>query len=785
MTEIPRDNMEAIYAYLMLEGFKGKELQQNGLVLAEIDALLFNNGYTTLFNDDSLFSKTALQNLYTSGKRTALGGRFGGRAATYPYGYRLVRQGSSEDNDGFKQPTRNLKLADYNRKSEQVDANVLNLARTGELTSEFQQTLTDGADLSMNTGGSTTTTTTEIPEVAEITEDIDSLEMVPIEMDVVEIDDSVKIRGPARGANFFDLSTNITPPTEDEQIAISLKAWKENQNPDKMWPYEGYINFTLRPSEFDERMQPTNTVVVSETSEQGGAQSVDDFMGMDDFMDDSPEEVAVVNATANQPFFLTPEIQFGFKMGEAAYFQVVGGAAAETYAGQMFPITLVNTDAPAVVTKVEVAWNEPSGDFKSTDTISNFKIELTQEGKVVELTMNELGYLVQNGSPSGVIYNQSQEDGDYNTYGGMMEKVESNEVVIYSHGGIGFSGLPNSSEGEPIDTMVWGNLSSSTAGFQGSVKVNAATDVPAVIRTQMSRFYGNSTVSDPRLNWKSWGDDPESILTPIMGGDNVIFNFDPRPQEITADVKTYVEFHPEYLAPKLLNLTLLRDANGAVPAETESTGVISPEIIYDDDGDIDDAVWSQVLNFEVTGGDSSEYFGSSQKKTYVLPGDEQHLIFKDVDGNEVNVGKGQINYITYDKPSSIMVDGTLVARGVRLYCEGDKVIDIPTTQDTGDFWLQDPNGKSVGGTIKGGELSPPAPEIAILNETATEVWNDRRKARRREKQSERFTNRDETGAVVTRSIAFKSSPTTKEYFVLAETSEGFKIMKIDLDIRRD
>lgn len=239
MTEIPRDNMEAIYAYLMLEGFKGKELQQNGLVLAEIDALLSNNGYTTLFNDDSMFSKTALQNLYTSGKRTALGGRFGGRAATYPYGYRLVRQGSSEDNDGFKQPTRNLKLADYNRKSEQVDANVLNLARTGELTSEFQQTLTDGADLSMNTGGSTTTTTTEIPEVAEITEDIDSQE--PTEMDVVEIDDSVKIRGPARGANFFDLSTNITPPTEDEQIAISLKAWKENQNPDKMWPYEDIL----------------------------------------------------------------------------------------------------------------------------------------------------------------------------------------------------------------------------------------------------------------------------------------------------------------------------------------------------------------------------------------------------------------------------------------------------------------------------------------------------------------------------------------------------------------
>ncbi len=783
MTEIPRDNMEAIYAYLMLEGFKGKELQQNGLVLAEIDALLTNNGYTSLFNDDTMFSKTALQNLYTSGKRTALGGRFGGRAATYPYGYRLVRVGSSEDNDGFKQPTRNLKLADYNRKSEQVDANVLNLARTGELTSEFQQQLMDGMDLSLNTGGTTTTVpevATEIPEIADGFSDGGEYIDAPVIVPEIVIDNSVKIRGPARG-DFFAPFQNITPPTEDEEIAISLKAWKENQNPDKMWPYEGYISFTLRPSEFDASMQPTNTVVVSETSEQGGASSVDDFMNMDDFMDDSPEEVAVVNANANQPFFLTPEIEFGFKMGEAAYFRVVGGSAAETYAGQIFPITLVNSDEPALVTKVEVAWNEPSGDFKSTDTIKNFKIELTQEGRKIELRMNANGYLDWEG---GIKFNKSQEPGSYNLYGGMMEKVESSEVVIYSHGGIGFGGLPSNDDGEPIDTMIWENLNSSTAGLTGSVKVNAATDVPAVIRTQMSRFYGNNDISDPRLNWKSWGDDPESVLTPIMGGDNVIFNFDPQPQDITADVKTYVDYHPEYLAPKLLNLTLQRD-NGAVPQETERTGVISPEIILDDDGEMEDAVWSRVLNFEVTGGDSSEYFGSSQKKTYVLPGDEQHLVFKDIDGNEVNVGKGQINYITYDKPSSIEVDGTLVARGVRLYCDGGIEIDLPTTQDTGDLWLQDPNGKSVGGTIKGGELSPPAPEIAILNESATEAWDERRKARRREKQSERFTNRDETGAVVTRSIAFKSSPTTKEYFVLAETSEGFKIMKIDLDIRRD
>jgi hypothetical protein len=779
--------MEAIYAYLMLEGFKGKELQQNGLVLAEIDALLASNDYTTLFNNDSMFSKTALQNLYTEGKRTALGGRFGGRSVTYPYGYSLVRQGSSEDNDGFKQPTRNLKLADYNRKAAQVNEQVLNLARTGELTPEFQQTLIEGMDSSMS--GSTTTEIPEVPDTSEVL--IETPETPPVIADdtPIEIDDAVKIMNGSSLST--DVFREIIAPTEEEQIAISLKAWNLNQDPNKMWPYEGPITFSLQPSRHDASMQPTNTVVISETSEQGGAVSVDAFMGgIDDLMDDTPAEIAVVNANANQPFFLTPEIQFGFKMGEPAYFRVVGGPAADTYEDLQFPVTLTTSNEPALVTNVKVAWAKPSGDFKSTDTITNFQIELEQAGEKSILTLDSDGKLLAVSSNSefpemGVKYNKSQVAGTYNLYGGMMEHIESDEAVIYAHGGLGFSGLPNKTDGEPIDTMVWEDLNSSTAGLTGTVKVNAATDVPAVIRTQMSRFYGNETISDPRLNWKSWGDDPESVLTPILGGNNVIFNFNPQPKDISVDVKAYVDYHPEYLAPKLLNLTLTPVKEGEIPEETETTGVISPTIKLDDDGEIEDAVWSQVLDFTVTGGEASEYFGSSQKKTFVLPGDEQHLVFKDINNNEVNVGKGQILYITYDKPSSIRVDGTLVARGVRLYCEGGVMIDIPTTQDTGNIWLEDPNGKSVGGTIKGGELSPPAPEIAILNETATDAWNNRRSARRRAKQSDRFTNRDESGAVVTRSIAFKSSPNTKEYFVLAETSEGFKIMKIDLDIRRD
>lgn len=770
MVNIPRDNMEAIYAYLMLEGFKGKELAQGGDVLQAVDTLLVANDFDTQFNNDTMFSRTGLQNLYTAGKRTALGGRFGGRAVTYPYGYSLVRQGSSKDNDGFNQPTRNRKMSDFTRESSRITAQILNLASTGEITPEFQDQLNLGRESSLATGETSEVGQTgniEETVVPEIT--IDEPDMIiapPVEITGVKI----------KGATGYQGQFFIVPeaPTPDEQIALSLKAWNENQAPNKYWPYEGRLLFTLNPSSYDSEMQPTNAVVISEPAAQS---DVDAFMNMDDFMDDTTETVAVINDNANEPFFLTPQIQFSFKMGESAYFRVVGGAGAEEYRVNKFPVRIADDEGAALVTDVQVAWAKPSGDFTGEDTAEAFVITLTQAGKEVALMWN--GVELQIGPED--ITNGSNDS--TNTYGGMMTVIPAGEALIYPHGVKGFGGLLNKDDGEPIDTLVWSNLNASSAGLSGSVSVNAATDVPAVIRTQMSRFYGNSEISDPSLNWKSWGDNPDAILTPIAGGDNVIFNFDPQPVDVQVDVREYETYHPEYLAPKLLSLTLEK-VDGKIPQETSATGVISPTDILDDEGEIEDVVWNQVLDIEVIGGNASEYFGSSSKKTFVLPGDEQHLKFKNTAGEVVDVPKGSIEYITYDKDSATTVEGTLVARGVRLYTTVG-TIDIPTTQDTGELWLEDPNGKLVGGTIKGGELSPPAPVILVLNESANEAWNNRRLSRRREKQSDRFTNRDESGAVVTRSIAFKASPTSKDYFVLAETSEGFKVMKIDLNIRRD
>ena len=779
MTAIPQDNMEAIFAYLMMEGFAGGQLRQNGETLAAVDAVLAANDYTTQFTDDSMFSKTRLQNLYTEGKNTALGGRFGGRSVTYPYGYSLVRAGTATDNDDFAIPTRNKKFPHWQSNADAFTAQILNLAQTGELTPAYQESLNEGADPSMASGDSApaeTTTTTTVPEVVEevvVTE-------TPVPAEPVEIS-GMKIKNPSRLQSLQFAVPEA--PTAEEQIGISLKAWQQNQDPDKFWPYEGTLLFTLNPSSSDSTMQPTNTVVVSETST--GGESLDDFMGGDDFdsfMDESPEEIAAVNASANQPYFLTPVIQFSFKAGQTARFRVISGAGAEEYADVQWPVHIANSDDGAVVKSIRVRWAEPSGDFNFTDSVEEFEITLEEAGKTLVLSSKQ-GELV------GAERNQSQESGDSNTVGGMMTKIANDTVIVYGHGVKGFGGLLDASDGEPIDTLTWSDLNASSAGLTGSVKINAATDVPAVIRTQISRFYGNNQISDPRLNWKNWTDtgSPDDILTPIAGGDNVIFNFDPTLVDVQGDVRIYQEFHPEYLAPKLLELALLPIEGQTYPEETDTIGVIVPQEILDDEGDVEDYRWDRTIDFEVRGGDSSEYFGTGQEKNFVLPGDEGFLKFKDTQGNVVDIGKGGINYITYDKPTSITVSDTLVVRGFRIYAGANNeiVIDIPTSQDTGSVWLEDPNGKLVGGTIKGGELSPPAPEIMVLDQSSTEVFNQRQRARRRLKQSDRFTQRDDTGAVVTRSIAFKTSPTTKEYYVLAETTEGMKLMKIDLDVRRD
>jgi len=763
MTAIPQDNMEAIQAYLMLEGFQGKQLYQDGEVMALVDTILSDAGFTTQFTNDTMFGKTALQNLYTQHKNDALGGRFGGRSVTYPYGYSVVRRGDATDNDGFSQPVRNKKRNWWDSISSRATTQILNLARTGELTPEFQEELNQGRDASLADGESAPTADTADTTVPEV-----EVSTTPRPDPVATPGNKIKGGVTDSDSQFFV----APPPSPDEQIGLSSKAWNETPG-EKLYDYQGRLVFQMRPSNMDESMQPTNAVVVSETSTS--EESVDDFMG--DFMDDTtPPQSAVEN---NSPYFLTPELEFSFKTGETAYFRVIGGSNAAEYDGLMWPVNIANDDGGARVTDIKIRWKSPSGNFTEPDEPENFVITLQQAGETLTLTLDGKGNL------EGPEYNKKQSSGQYNDVGGMMTPVASNKVIVYSHPVKGFGGLLTATDGEPADTMTWQDLNASAAGYTGSVKVNSATEVVTVFQRQMSRFYGNPSLSDARLNWRNWTDsgDPDSVMLPIAGGNNAIFNLDPKPRNIRADVRVYEEFAPQYLAPKLLQLNVVVE-NG-VPQPTASTGVISPAREYDDDGEIEDETWNQVVQFQVNGSESSEYFGSAQTKTFVLPGDEAHLRFKNKEGEWTDVPKGGIDYITYDLSSSEEVGNVTVVRGLRIHTTAGEEIDIPTVQDTGAVQLEDPNGKQVGGTIKGGELSPPAAEIEILNESANEVWDERRKARRREKQSPRFTNRDETGAVNTRSIAFRAAPASKEYFVLAETAEGFHLVKINLDVRRD
>jgi len=769
MTAIPQDNMEAIQAYLMLEGFQGKQLYQDGEVLAIVDQILTDEGYTTQFTNDTMFGKTALQNLYTQHKNDALGGRFGGRSVTYPYGYGMVRRGEATDNDGFRTPVRNKKRNHWDAISGRAIPQILNLARTGELTPEFQNDLNGGRDESMASGDSApATSTTTVPET------VDEVPAAVAPAPAIAAPGNKIKGGLTQGSQF----TVPAPPTPDEQIGLSAKAWRETPGSEKLYDYQGRLVFRMRPSRMDESMQPTNAVVVSETATS--EESFDDFMdfGMDD---DASTATTEPSADNNAPYFLTPELEFAFKMGDKAYFRVVGGSNASEYSGLMWPVNIaMDWDVEgATVTDIKVRWKAPTGTFTEPDEPENFVITLEQRGVTMTLTIDDKGRL------SGPEYNKKQSSGQYNDVGGMMTQVASDKVIVYSHPLKGFGGLLTAEDGEPTDTMTWSDLNASAAGYTGSVKVNSATEVVTVFQRQMSRFYGNSSLSDARLNWRNWSDsgDPDSVMLPIGGGDNAIFNLDPKPYAIQADVRVYEEFAPEYLANKLLQLNVVLE--DGVPQATESTGVIVPVREYDEDGEIEDEEWVQTVQFQVNGSESSEYFGSAQTKTFVLPGDEAFLQFKNTDDEWVDVPKGGIDYITYDRASAKTVGDVTVVQGLQIVTTAGEKIEIPTVQDMGTVQLKDPNGKQVGGTIKGGEFSPPAPEIEIINESANTVWDERRKARRREKQAPRFTKRDETGAINTRSIAFRAAPASKEYYVLAETDEGFHLVKIDLNVRRD
>jgi len=778
MPSITDSRMEDIFAYLMLEGFAGKQLQQGGEVLGAINAHLQNNNYTTQFNDDGGWTKNRLQLTYTNNKKDALGGRFGGRRRTYPYGGSIVRFGTATDNAGFKIPTRNKKMNAYTADADRINENVLSLASSGQLTQGMNETLASMADNSY--GGSATadtstpaadagTATTEVPEVVEeVTEVVEEV-VVPVE---IPTDNISKIKG---GSTLnADKFTVPSPPTPDEEIALSKKFWNERSEEQRMYDYGGKLVFTLNPYSQDASMQPTMATVVAPTASTGG--DIDDFMGggdMDDFMDMDVGESSV-SADSAQPYFMTPSVEFSFQKGQNAFFRVPGE-------DMMWPvsISMQGTDEPTLVEDIKILWKEPTGAFTDNDTVDKFVITLKQGDTTLVLEGSATG---NSKTPTLKGGQKNEMDNDANMVGGYLTPVANNKALIYPHPVKGFSGLIDFEDGEPADTMVWKNLGfAPNDSYNGPVKVDSAvSNISEVFVTQFSRFYGNPQISDAPNNWKNWttSGDSDDIMSAIAGGNNTIFNFDPKIRNLQADIRVYEELNPEYLAPKKLKLKLPTPDESGVIASTEATTVIAPNEAGD---------FSTYVVLKVNGGNNSEYYGEGPH-TYLFPGDEaNYLQIKNTAEDMVELGPADIEYITYDNSTVVDVgDGVKTVRGIRIFYTDDNgemaTIDLPTKDDTAEVVFKDKNGVILNGTITGGELSPPNPKIEIHEGDALQAHERIMKVRRRNKQTEDFNIRNESEQVVTQSLAFTTSQASKSYWVLANTPEGYKLMEIDLSM---
>jgi hypothetical protein len=604
-----------------------------------------------------------------------------------------------------------------------------------------------------------------------------------------------KIKNPAEleESRFPD----ITPPTAEEEISLSTREWRrlKKLTDEEAPPYDfdGEILIRFSPSPSDPDMQPIASLISA-----GGTvtESADDFFS--DFGDEDESTIEDENTPTGEvmpdaKWFMTPELEFSFKRGSDAFFRVIGD---DTYEGQMWPVRIGNFLTPTRVSDVKVYWAEPSID--TLDTITGCRIKLVQEGVTTELVIKD-GKCTE-----GFFFNESK--GGFNLKGGLAQPaISSNTVVIYGHEIKGFNGLLNDTDVAPADTLTWSNLNNGGNGgdYTGDVNLSQSAQINSAIQTQISRFYGNPNISDMMAYWKNWtsSGDADEPLPPIAGGNNIIFNLSPD-VNIQADIKLYEETNPAYLRPKTLKLDLgvsYTPDTGWVPAATEEIGVIAPV----------GGVWSQYIDFICKDAKSSEYFPTyAGKQEFMFPGDEKYLSFitgySEVEGESIpitiNVDRiaDSIQYITYDISSitekEISGETTLVVPAVRLAILEDtldpdtmeesseiKFITIPDAES--DFIAVDRNGEIIGGTIEGGELSPPDPQIVIRNIPQIDAFSQLENVRRAAKQSAAFTiTQDDT--IVTNSIAWLMSDSI--YYIVATNDEGeSSLVKIDLRVGRD
>ena len=590
----------------------------------------------------------------------------------------------------------------------------------------------------------------------------------------------------------------IVAPTPEEEIALSKKEWnrqKKIQGSDPLYDFTGEVLVTFTPSPSDSDMQPI-TSLISSATDTDAPQNADDFFSDDDWGDESSsDDESTSNNMDDSKWFLTPTLQFSFRKGADAYFRVLGD---DTYLGQMWGVSISDSQEPTRVTQVKLLWGEPS--TGTEDIVDGFEITLMQDGteKVIKVKNNEV--------TEGFALNQTS--GGYNYLGGVTETstIGDNDVLLYAHGVKGFGGLLNKNDNiDAVDTLSWFDLNNSgRAGeYNGDVSISQSSLIGPVIRTQISRFYGNPDITDMTAFWKNWSESggANDIMSPIKGGNNIIFNLS-KQVVIQADIKLYAETRPDYLQPKSLKLNITGEVEGenwSIPNETDEIGVLSPNASGE---------WSSYIDFVCKGATASNYFpvyGAQQR--FILPGDEKYLEFItafDEDKKPIGIrNEGRIadsiKYITYDKSSVVMKDGSMVVPQVKVAFlevregEAEDEDDIPDEIEElkffmipdaeSDFYAKDINGEIVGGMVEGGEMVPPDPQIVIVNNEQIAAYNRLEDTRRADKQSPSHTIKNESGEIVTNSIAWLMGE--QIYYIVAtnENNESYMV-KVDLRVPR-
>ena len=405
MPEISPDTQGLIITYLALEGFGQapvKQLQSG--IQSWLEGLNDEQG-----NQIFTLSRTRPHPLragssavaaYKTGTKGGLTGIGITPEVAYGYGAAIRKSqtanpqgmGRKTDDEGRSMPVRTIKANKLNYNG-WVFRNIYRLAsgigldpdylRRVETVSASPDTYLDQFDVETEDwtyNASDAPTLTELSETTDTTNPETPTPTEPVTpFNPTEAAPGQKIKNPAEleESRFPD----ITPPTAEEEIALSARYWQRQQRiagGEPLYDFDGEILIRFSPSPSDAAMQPIASLI---TSSGTVSESADDFFG--DFGEDTedentPEEEIMPDAK----WFMTPEIEFSFKRGSDAYFRVMGD---DTYEGQMWPVRIGNFLSPTRVRDVKLYWAEPS--MGTADTITGCRIRLEQEGVTKELVI--------------------------------------------------------------------------------------------------------------------------------------------------------------------------------------------------------------------------------------------------------------------------------------------------------------------------------------------------------------------------------------------------------------